>query len=83
MYKFISIARYPSDVWSTSMYIYQNIDTNKYYISRMFPVSSRFLGSNLVDTTNYNLIEYPMEISNDDLNKKTIKYFGLEWKFNI
>jgi hypothetical protein len=83
MYKFITVARNTREVWNTPMYIYKNIENDKYYITRMFPVNSKFAGSNLSDPTEYPIIEFPQELTNENLSNNKINYWNQEWTFRI
>ena len=81
MYKFITLARNSSNLWATPMYIYQNTENNKYYITRTFPYKAIFKGDELVAPAPYYNIEYKMEIV--DINKKTVSYWNQIWNFSI
>jgi hypothetical protein len=81
MYKFITVAR--SDTMSTSMYIYQNEENNKYYISRMFPPKSTFQGIKLLNNTKFYSIEFPQEISDSDISNKKTTYMNILWNFKL
>ncbi len=83
MYKFISIARNPINVWSTPMYVYQNEENKKYYITRMYPINAKFYGSKLEDLSTYSVLEYPKEISDADIAKKTTTYWNIEWTLKL
>lgn len=84
MYKFITVARNTmSDVSPMPMYIYQNEDNNKYYISRMYPYKSQFQGETISNQTKFYSLEYPQEISEDDINKGKTQYWKMTWSFKI
>ena len=53
MYKFITVARnIMSDIYPIPMYIYQNEENNKYYMSRMYPTKSIFQGQTISNQSN-------------------------------
>ncbi len=81
MYKYITLARNSNDLWATSMYIYQNTENNKYYITRTFPYKAILKGNILEAPNNYYAIEYPMEIN--DINKKSVSYLNQIWNFSL
>jgi hypothetical protein len=81
MYKYITLARNNSNLWATPMYIYQNIENNKYYITRTFPYKASFTGDELIAPSTYYSIEYPILI--DDINKKNVSYWNQIWTFSI
>jgi hypothetical protein len=83
MYKYITIARSIIDTWGTPMYIYMNEDDKKYYISRMYPVSSTFEGSTIHDKLKYYAVDYPQVISDDDIKKGVTKYWNQSWAFTL
>ena len=84
MYKFITIARnIMNDTYPIPLYIYQNEENNKYYISRMYPNKSVFQGSNLVNPAKFYSIEYPQEISDNDLKAGKTTYWSMTWTFKI
>ncbi len=84
MYKFITVARnIMEDTYPIPLYIYQNEDNNKYYISRMYPTKSTFEGISLSNPSKFFTIEYPQEISTDDINKGKTQYWNMIWKFKI
>ena len=84
MYKFISVARNTmSDTYPMPMYIYQKEDTQKYYMSRMYPTKSTFQGSKIINEDKFYEIEFPQEISAEDIkNGKTI-YWNMTWIFKL
>lgn len=83
MYKFITVARNTlNELALVPMYIYQNEDNKKYYISRMYPNKSIFQGSQLVNDLKFFALEYPQEISENDFNNKRTLYYGMTWSFN-
>ncbi len=84
MYKFITVARnIMSDTYPIPMYIYQNEENNKYYISRMYPNKSKFQGESITNDTKFFSIEYPQEISDDDIKKGTTTYWKMTWTFKL
>lgn len=83
MYKFISIAHNIDEDWFTSMYIYQDINTNKYFITQTYPFSSRFSGENLLGSTTYYNIDYPKELTQEDINNGKVVYWNQEWKIKL
>jgi hypothetical protein len=84
MYKFITVARNTmSDTYPIPMYIYQNEENNKYYISRMFPTKATFQGSNLVSLSKFYTIEFPQEISDSDIKQGKTTYWSMVWIFKI
>jgi hypothetical protein len=84
MYKFITVARnINSDTYPIPMYIYQNEDNNKYYISRMFPSKSTFQGQTISNPSNFYSLEYPQEISDDDIKQGKTTYWSMTWNFII
>ncbi len=84
MYKFITVARNTmSDTYPIPMYIYQNEENNKYYISRMYPDKSKFQGESITNDTKFFSIEYPQEISDDDIKKGTTTYWKMTWTFKL
>ncbi len=83
MYKYITIAHNTRQVWSTDMYIYKNNINNKYYISRTYPMYAKFSGELLSDPTDYNLIDFAKEITEDDINKGKTFYWNQEWTFKL
>jgi hypothetical protein len=84
MYKFITVARNVNDdTYPTPLYIYQNEDNNKYYISRMFPNKSKLEGKSILNPSKFFTIEYPQEISDDDIKKGKTQYWNMIWKFKI
>jgi hypothetical protein len=84
MYKFITVARNTmSDTSPMPMYIYQDEQTNKYYISRMYPTKSVFQGTKLINETKFYAIDYPQEISSDDISKGKTTYWNTIWSFKI
>jgi hypothetical protein len=84
MYKFITVARNTmSDTSPMPMYIYQDEQTNKYYISRMYPTKAIFQGTKLINESKFYAIDYPQEISSDDINKGKTTYWKTVWSFKI
>jgi hypothetical protein len=84
MYKFITVARnIMSETYPIPLYIYQNEENNKYYISRMFPTKATFQGSNLVSQSKFYDIEFPQEISENDIKLGKTTYWSMEWTFKI
>jgi hypothetical protein len=84
MYKFITVARnIESDTSPMPMYIYQNEDTKKYYISRMFPTKSIFQGTYLINENKFYNIEYPKELSDDDIKNNKTMYWNMTWIFKF
>jgi len=84
MYKFITVARNTTnDVSPIPMYIYQNEETNKYYISRMYPYKSRFAGDKLSNELKFYALEYPQEISANDITNGKTQYWKMTWTFKI
>ena len=83
MYKYITLAYNTRDVWATPMYIYKNESNNKYYITPMYPVNSKFAGSNLSDSTEYSVIEYPQELTSTNISNNKINYWNQEWTFTL
>lgn len=84
MYKFITIARNNmNDTYPTPMYIYQNEENKKYYMSRMFPTKATFQGRKIINTTNFYAIDYPQEISDKDIKEGKTTYWNMTWLFNI
>ena len=82
MYKFITVARnVMDDIYPIPMYIYQNEQTNKYYISRMFPTKSVFQGSKLINPAKFYSIEFPQEISDEDFKLGKTTYWNMKWLF--
>jgi len=84
MYKFITVARnIDSESTPMPMYIYQDEQTKKYLISRMYPTKAVFQGSKLINESKFYAIEYPQEISEADIkNGKTI-YWKTVWSFKL
>ena len=84
MYKFITVARNTvSDVSPMPMYIYQNEETNKYYISRMYPNKSIFQGDTILNKLKFYALEYPQEISETDVKNGTTLYWNMTWIFKL
>ncbi len=84
MYKFITVARnMDSDTTPMPMYIYQDEQTKKYYISRMFPIKAVFQGSKLINESKFYAIDYPQEISEGDIKNGKTTYWKSVWSFNI
>ncbi len=84
MYKFITVARNMlSDRSPVPMYIYLNEDNNKYYISRMYPQHSLFKGTHISSDIKYYSLEYPQEISQDDIAKGYTVYWSNNWTFKL
>ena len=84
MYKFITVARNTmSDVSPMPMYIYQNEENNKYYISRMYPYKSRFQGESISNELKFYALEYPQEISDNDVKNGSTQYWKMIWTFKI
>ena len=84
MYKFITVARNSmSDTYPIPLYIYQNEENNKYYISRMFPTKATFQGSNIVSLSKFYDIEFPQEISENDIKQGKTNYWNMEWIIKI
>jgi hypothetical protein len=84
MYKFITVARNTmSDTSPMPMYIYKNEDNNKYYISRMYPDKAVFQGSTLVNPAKFYAIDYPQEISDNDIKQGRTTYWSMIWTFKI
>ncbi len=84
MYKFITVARnILSETYPIPMYVYQNEDNNKYYMSRMYPDNSKFEGKSLLNQNKFYSLEYPQEISEDDLKKGKTEYWKMTWTFKI
>ena len=84
MYKFITVARNTmSDTYPMPMYVYQNEETNKYYMSRMYPTKSVFQGSKLMNDSKFYEIEFPQEISAEDLKKGSTIYWNMTWTFKL
>jgi hypothetical protein len=84
MYKFITVARnIMEDTYPVPLYIYQNEENNKYYISRMYPNNSNFGGYSISNSSTFYNIDYPQEISEEDIKKGKTQYWGMIWKFKI
>jgi hypothetical protein len=84
MYKFITVARNMTDDTSPMpMYIYQNEQNNKYYISRMFPTKAIFQGTKLINENKFYAIDYPQEISSEDISKGKTVYWKTMWSFKM
>ncbi len=83
MYKYKTLARSIINTWGTPMYIYMNEDDNRYYISRMYPVSSTFEGSAIHDRLKYYALEYPQVIPDEDIEKGVTTYWNQSWSFTI
>jgi hypothetical protein len=84
MYKFITVARNTiSDVSPMPMYIYQNEENNKYYISRMYPNKSTFQGETISNELKFYALEYPQEISASDISNGSTQYWKMIWMFKI
>ncbi len=84
MYKFVTVARnIDTETSPMPMYIYQNENDKKYYISRMFPSKAVFQGSKIMNDTKFYVIEYPQQISDDDIKKGNTKYWNITWTFTI
>ena len=84
MYKFITVARnIDTETNPIPMYIYQNEDNNKYYISRMYPTKAVFQGSKISNDTKFYEIEYPQEISADDIKNGKTTYWNIIWTFKL
>ncbi len=84
MYKFITVARnMDSDTTPMPMYIYQDEQTNKYYISRMFPTKAVFQGTKLINESKFYAIDYPQEIPEADIKNGRTIYWKSIWSFRI
>jgi hypothetical protein len=84
MYKFITVARNTmSDVSPMPMYIYQNEENNKYYISRMYPYKSVFQGESISNELKFYALEYPQEIADSDVKNGSTKYWKMSWNFTV
>jgi hypothetical protein len=84
MYKFITVARnINSDVYPMPLYIYQNEETKKYYISRMYPNKSIFQGESISNKMTFYALEYPQEISDNDIKNGKTQYWNMTWNFKI
>ncbi len=84
MYKFITVARNTNDdIYPVPLYIYQNEENKKYYISRMYPNKSVFNGGRISNPDNFFTIDYPQEISDEDIKKGQTQYWSMIWKFKI
>jgi hypothetical protein len=84
MYKFITIARnINNDTYPMPMYIYQNEENKKYYISRMYPTKSVFQGTKIINNELFYSLEYPQEISENDLKSGKTTYWSMIWEFKI
>ena len=84
MYKFITVARNTvSDVSPMPMYIYQNEENNKYYISRMYPNKSIFQGDTISNELKFYALEYQQEISDSDIANGSTQYWKMTWMFKI
>ncbi len=84
MYKFITVARNIMDyTYPVPLYIYQNEENNKYYISRMYPNKSKFEGTSISNSDKFLTIEYPQEISDNDIKQGKTQYWSMIWKFKI
>ena len=84
MYKFITVARNTlNELALIPMYIYQNEDNNKYYISRMYPTKSIFQGKNILNDLKFFAIEYPQEVSDNDIKNGKTQYYNMTWSFVI
>ncbi len=84
MYKFITVARnIDSSSSPVPMYIYQDEDTNRYYISRMFPSKAVFQGSKLTNDTKFYAIDYPQEISTKEMLMGKTNYWNMTWIFKL
>ncbi len=84
MYKFITVARNMMDeTYPIPLYIYQNEENNKYYISRMYPNKSVFEGTSISNPSKFFNIEFPQEISDDDIKKGQTQYWSMIWKFRV
>jgi hypothetical protein len=82
MYKFITVARnIMSDTYPMPMYIYKNEENNKYYISRMYPSKSIFQGQTISNQSKFYSLEYPQEISDNDLKQGKTTYWSMTWTF--
>jgi hypothetical protein len=84
MYKFITVARnIMSDTYPIPMYIYQNEENNKYYISRMFPTKAVSHGTNIISLSKFYDIDFPQEISDNDIKQGKTTYWSMVWTFKI
>jgi hypothetical protein len=84
MYKFITVARNTMNETSLiPMYIYQNEETKKYYISRMYPQKSIFQGESISNEMKFYALEYPQEISDNDIANGKTQYWKMTWNFKI
>ena len=84
MYKFITVARnIMSDTYPIPLYIYQNEENNKYYISRMYPTKATFQGQHIVNPSKFYSIDFPQEISDNDIKQGKTNYWNIEWTFKI
>lgn len=84
MYKFITVARNIMDeTYPVPLYIYQNEENNKYYISRMYPNKSVFQGISISNPSKFFDIEFSQELSDDDIKKGQTQYWGMIWKFKL
>jgi hypothetical protein len=84
MYKFITVARnIDNDTNPIPMYIYQNEETKKYYISRMYPSKSVFQGSKIINDTKFYAIDYPNEIPDNDIKNGKTTCWNTIWIFKI
>ena len=84
MYKFITVARNTeSDTSPMPMYIYQDEETKKYYISRMFPSKSVFQGVKITNDTKFYSIEYPKELTDEEIRNNKANFWNMTWVFNL
>jgi hypothetical protein len=84
MYKFITVARNTlNELALIPMYIYQNEDNKKYYISRMYPTKSIFQGTKILNDLKFFAIEYPQEVSDSDIKNGKTQYYNMTWSFSI
>ena len=82
MYKFINVARnIMSNTYPIPMYIYQNEENNKYYISRMYPTKSIFQGQTISNKSKFYDIDFPQEISDNDIKQGKTTYWSMTWIF--
>ncbi len=49
----------------------------------MFPTKSTFEGGSILNPSKFFSIEYPQEISDDDIKQGKTQYWSMTWKFKI
>ena len=82
MYKFITVARNTMNETSLiPMYIYQNEEDKKYYISRMYPTKSIFQGQTISNKSKFYALDFSQEISDNDIKQGKTTYWSMTWIF--